>query len=263
MLIDYETAFYVVMVVSIVIVFWAEALFPLDQDNWSFEHVGRNFIIWLLAFICADLIAGYYFVDIQSIILQQPYGIFYWFTPPADWMLVVLGVLIIDLGDYAYHRFSHHNRFLWRLHAVHHTDTKLDISTTLRAHPLELVSSNFWKIALALACGVPIWVIGFRELLLFPLIFLQHANVALPARFETALGRLLITPVLHRLHHSVIRAEHDSNYGEGLVLWDKIFGTFKQPGSVRPEEYGLKGCDTDKFQTLDGMLLTPFKIYSR
>ena len=260
MVIDYEASFYTVMGLSIVVVFWLEALYPIDRGNWNLEHISRNFIIWLLAFICADLIAGYYWVDIQSIITQQPYGIFYWITLPTDWALVIVGVIIIDAAEYLYHRLSHSNRFLWRLHAVHHTDTRLDISTTLRAHPFELVTSNFWKIGMALLCGIPIWVIGFRELLMFPLVFLQHANVALPARLESALSKVLVMPVIHRLHHSVIRSEHDSNYGEGLILWDKLFGTFKQPVSIRPEMYGLKDCDTDKYQTIDGMLLTPLLL---
>ena len=263
MLINYETPFYVVMVVSIVVAFCSEALSPIDQDSWSFEHAGRNFIIWLLSFLCADFLVGYYWVDIQSIIQQQPFGVFYWISLPSEWMLLVLGVLIIDVADYFYHRISHQNHFLWRLHAVHHTDTTLDISTTLRSHPLDLVASNFWKIGLALVCGVPIWVIGFRELLIFPLIFFQHANAAWPVKLENKLSKVLVTPVLHRLHHSIIRAEHDTNYGEGLILWDKLFGTFQQPVSVRPQKYGLKDCETEKYQTVDGMLLTPLYIKSR
>ncbi len=261
MLIDYEFAFYSVMVTSIIVVFWLEALLPLEPDNWDLEHLGRNFIIWLLAFACADLLVGYYLVDIQLFIGQQPFGVFYWLAPPADWVLILLGLILLDLSDYLFHRISHHSRFLWRLHAVHHSDIRLDISTTLRGHPFELIVSNFWKFGIALLLGVPIWVIGFREIFIFPFIFLQHANVKLPARLEKALGYVLITPVIHRLHHSINREEHDSNYGEFLIIWDKLFGSFRIPESLRPEKYGVKNLESDSYQTIDGMLLTPLKIY--
>jgi len=258
---DFEFSFYIMMVSSIIAVFWLEALFPLERDNWDFEHLGRNFIIWLLAFITADYLIAYYWIDIQSIIRQQSFGLFYWFSLPADWMLLVIGVLLVDLSDYLYHRLSHHSRLLWRLHAVHHTDTRLDVSTTLRAHPLELVTSNFWKFGFALLFGVPIWIIGFRELLIFPLIFLQHANVALPTWLERAAATMVVTPSIHRLHHSIIRKERDNNYGEGLIVWDKLFGSFLQPDSARPEIYGIENCTDEKYQTLDGMIMTPLTIF--
>lgn len=263
MMIDYETAFYMVMVGSIIAVFWLEALLPLERDGWSPEHLARNFIIWLLAFLIADFLVGSYWIDIQSFIRQQPFGIFYWLPLPSDWMLVVLGLLLIDLSDYAYHRFSHWSRFMWRLHAVHHTDRVLDVSTTLRGHPLDLILSNFWKFGFALMLGIPIWVIGFREVFIFPFIFLQHANVKLPLKLEKLMSAVLITPSIHRLHHSIVRAEHDSNYGEFLIIWDKIFGSYRPPESLRPEEYGVRHLESESFQTIDGMLLTPLKIYRR
>jgi sterol desaturase/sphingolipid hydroxylase (fatty acid hydroxylase superfamily) len=226
MLIDYEFAFYLVMVISIVV---------------------------------ADYVTGYYIIDLQSFIQQQPFGLFFWVKIP-DWLLVILGMLAIDLADYLYHRLSHQTGFLWRLHAVHHTDKQLDVSTTLRGHPFGLVLSNFWKIGFALVLGLPLWVIGLREVFIFPLIFLQHANVSLPAKLETALGKVVVTPVIHRVHHSIIRDEHDNNYGQALILWDKLFGTYREPWADRPAIYGVKNCEGEKYQSIDGMLLMPLHI---
>ncbi|MBT4257450.1 MAG: sterol desaturase family protein [Halieaceae bacterium] len=260
MLIDYEAAFYVVMFGSVVVAFWCEALFPIDSSKLNLLHLGRNFSIWFVAFLSADYVAGYYLVDIQSIILQQPFGIFFWFPLPTDWWLVVIGVLIVDISDYFYHRLSHRSSFLWRFHLVHHTDTTLDVSTSLRTHPLEMVLSNFWKIGIALVLGVPIWILGFRELLTFPFLFLQHANIALPSKFEKLLSYLIVTPSVHKLHHSVIHREHDRNFGEGLIFWDKLLGSFKEPESVRPAQYGIEHYQGEKYQTIGGMLMTPFRL---
>ena len=263
MLIDFEFAFYAVMVGSIVFVFWLEALIPLEDRGLNYEHLARNFSLWLISFYCADYLAGYYLIDIQALIQQQDFGVFYWFPLPGDWLLIVVGVLLVDLADYAYHRLSHRVHFLWRLHAVHHTDKQLDISTSLRGHPVGLILSNFWKFGVILAFGCPLWVIGFRELIIFPLIFLQHANVKIPEKLESFVGKVLVTPVIHRVHHSIVRAEHDSNYGEGLIIWDKLFGSYRKPWAARPDTYGVENFEAEKYQSIDGMLLTPLYISGR
>lgn len=256
---DYETTFYLVMVVSIVMAFWLEAWLPLENIEFDLLHASRNFIFWFLAFIFADYLVAHYWIDVQSLIQQQPFGVFYWISMPYDWMLVAIGIVIIDVADYLYHRLSHSNRFLWRIHRVHHTDTAVDVSTALRTHPFEMVLSNFWKYGFVLLFGIPIWVIGFREIFVFPLVFLQHSNTALPQKIESALARVLITPNIHRLHHSIVPVEHDSNYGEWLVFWDKVFGTFRQPVAAKPDSYGVNMLTDEKHQTIKGMMLTPFR----
>ncbi len=258
MIIDYEFAFYSFMVASIVLVFWLEALLPLDSSGWEIQHLLQNFGLWLIAFLCADYIIGYYLIDIQSMIGQQPFGMFYWWPPPFEWTLVVIGVLLLELADYFYHRFSHHNPILWRLHAVHHTDTRLDVSTTLRTHPLELITANFCRYGVALAFGFPIWVIGFRELIIFPVLFMQHGNIKLSHRTETLLSFIIVTPRIHRLHHSTLSDEHNSNYCRGFIWWDRLFGTFQQPTKEKPKDFGILNYTAKKYQSIAGMLLTPF-----
>lgn len=248
------------MVASIVFTFWIEAFSPLENKGLNYEHMVRNFTLWLVSFYVADFVTGHYLIDIQSLIQQQPFGLFYWFPLPSDWLFVVLGVVLIDLSEYLYHRLSHQSRFLWRLHAVHHTDTSVDVSTTIRGHPFAMTIGNFWKIGFALALGFPLWIIGLWEVFIFPLIFLQHANVSLPKKLEKALGRVIVTPVIHRVHHSIIRSEHDNNYGQLLIIWDKLFGTYREPWADRPAVYGVKNCEGEKFQSVDGMLLTPLHM---
>lgn len=259
-LIDYATSFYTVMTVSVIAILWLEALLPQEPGGLNLQHMLRNLVLWLIAFFTADILVGYYWIDIQSLITQQPFGVFYWIKLPGDWILVIVGVLVIDAGDYLYHRLSHRVHFLWRFHSVHHTDLSLDVSTTLRAHPVDLVFSNFAKIGVGLFFGIPLWVIGFRELLLFPFLFLQHANVSLPPRVEALLSTIVVMPRIHRIHHSTIRSEHDSNYGVGLVFWDKLLGSFTAPVTPRPKVYGLEHRRGEDYQSIDGMLLTPLKM---
>jgi sterol desaturase/sphingolipid hydroxylase (fatty acid hydroxylase superfamily) len=256
---DFETLFFVVMVVSIIVVYLLEALMPLERRQTDIVHSVRNLALWCVAFLLADIVVAIGWLDLQSVLSQQPFGLFYWLPLPQEWMLLVVGLVLIDLSDYLFHRLAHAVPWLWRLHAVHHSDPQIDVSTSIRTHPLELVVSNFWKIGCCLALGVPLWLIGLRELLLWPMIFLQHANVRLPPVLERGLGTVLVVPRVHRHHHSIIRREHDSNYGEGLILWDKWFGSYQQPNRSRPPEYGVSGMQGDSYQTLPGMLLSPFK----
>ncbi|NND44734.1 MAG: sterol desaturase family protein [Xanthomonadales bacterium] len=263
MLIEFGTAFYVSMFAAIVGAFWLSAWFPLDDAPPGYVHMLRNFTIWLCGFALADYVVADYWLGLPQLLLEQPPGLLYWMGVENVWVLAAIGIFAVDLSDYVYHRMSHHFPWLWRLHAVHHTDRVLDISTSLRGHPLDLVLANFWKIGVAILLGVPIWVIALREVLIFPLIFIQHANVRLPRRFEVAVGKVFITPMIHRVHHSIHREEHDSNYGESLILWDKLFGSYRHPESDRPAVYGVRDCEGDDFQSLDGMLLTPFRMRSR
>jgi len=225
--------------------------------------MARNFTIWLITFALADFVVADYWLGLSRVLLTQPPGLLNWLSVTNPWVLGGLGVILIDIADYAFHRLSHRYEWLWRLHAVHHTDTMLDVSTTLRGHPLDLVLSNFWKIGVAFLLGIPIWVIPLREVFIFPLIFLQHADIRLPNRFEKNMGRLLVTPRVHRVHHAIERSTHDSNYGEGLIFWDKLFGSYRHPLSDRPDVYGVRDCDSPAYQSLDGMLLTPLWLGKR
>lgn len=260
MLIEFGTLFYVSMVVSIIAAFWLTAWYPLSGAPLNYGHMLRNIMVWLAAFALADYVVADYWLGLPELLLAQPPGLMEWLSVTDPWVLGVVGVVALDLADYGFHRLSHRYHWLWRLHALHHTDTMLDISTTLRGHPLELVLSNFWKLGAAFALGIPIWVLALREVFVFPLIFLQHADIRLPRRLEEALARVVVTPRVHRVHHAVERATHDSNYGEGLILWDKLFGSYRHPQSDRPPAYGLRDCDGPEYQSLDGMLLTPLRV---
>ncbi len=135
-------------------------------------------------------------------------------------------LLALDFAIYWQHVFSHKWPPLWRLHQVHHTDPAFDATTAVRFHPLEILLSMGYKIVCIYLLGaVPEAVIAF-EIILNGAATFNHSNVAIPVRFDSKLRWLFITPDMHRIHHSVLRSETDSNYGFSISCWDRLFGTY-------------------------------------
>ncbi|MDJ0778532.1 MAG: sterol desaturase family protein [Gammaproteobacteria bacterium] len=177
------------------------------------------------------------------------------------WLELPLAVLVLDLAIYWQHRLMHRVPLLWRLHRVHHADLDIDLTTGARFHPLEILLSMLYKWAVILLLGPATLAVLVFELLLNGMAMFNHANVALPARLDRALRRLLVTPDMHRVHHSIRRAESDSNFGFNLSLWDRWFGSYTdQPAhGHRGMTIGLAGLrDAHQVDRLPGMLKLPF-----
>ncbi len=148
------------------------------------------------------------------------------------WLEMLLALLIFDAAIYWQHRMLHRIPLLWRLHRVHHSDTAFDVSLGVRFHPLEIAVSMAIKLGLVLALGPhPAAVVVF-ELLLSASSLFTHADFAFPPRADRVLRTAVVTPSMHRIHHSVHRDETDSNYGFLLSLWDRVFGSYR----IRPRE---------------------------
>lgn len=173
----------------------------------------------------------------------------------AGWLAWTAGLLFLDLLSYALHRLSHAIPVLWRLHRVHHTDIDLDITTALRHHPLEF--ALVWAVTMltAEAVGLSAEVVALYGVLSLACQAAQHANIALPAPVERALGWIVVTPAFHAVHHSVDRAQHDSNFGTILSVWDRLLGTAT---AADPPRFGVADLGDPRYQRLPGMLLTPF-----
>lgn len=143
-----------------------------------------------------------------------------------DWLELVVAVLILDLAIWAQHLVTHKVPLLWRFHRVHHADRDMDVTTGFRFHPVEILASMGVKIGLVYLFGPSALAVLLFEILLSGTALFNHANLKLPARLDRALRLVLVTPDMHRVHHSIHREEHDSNYGFALSLWDRIFRTY-------------------------------------
>ena len=174
------------------------------------------------------------------------------------WVAVLAGVVVLDLVIYLQHVLFHTIPALARLHAVHHADPDFDVTTGIRFHPLEIVLSTLIKFAAIAALGAPVLAVLAFEILLNASSMFNHANASLPARLEPWVRRLLVTPDMHRTHHSVIEAERNSNYGFCLSVWDRWLGTYT-PEARGELDIGLAAWrDPREVATLSGVLRMPF-----
>lgn len=180
-------------------------------------------------------------------------------APPP--VAIPAGVLMLECAVYWQHRIFHAVPWLWRLHRVHHSDPDFDTTTGVRFHPLEIVLSMLLKSAVVLMAGAPVVAVVVFEVLLNVSALFNHGNVSLPAPLERVLRPILVTPDLHRVHHSVQRDETDSNFGFLLSIWDRMFGTLRaQPrGGHLGMRIGTDGFTARDSVTLPMLLIQPLR----
>jgi sterol desaturase/sphingolipid hydroxylase (fatty acid hydroxylase superfamily) len=153
-------------------------------------------------------------------------GLFNMITLPA-WLTALAAIMLLDFAMWGQHAAMHKVPLLWRMHRVHHTDRDLDVTSGLRFHPFEAAVSMLWKAGVVFALGAPAEAVLAYEIALNGMALLTHANIGLPASLDRAFRLLIVTPDMHRIHHSVIRTETDSNYGNILSVWDRLFRTYR------------------------------------
>lgn len=173
---------------------------------------------------------------------------------------IIFGIILLDLIIYFQHVMFHKIRILWRIHMMHHTDLDIDVTTGFRFHPIEIVLSVFIKIAAVLLFGInPISVFLF-EIILNATAMFNHANAKIPLSIDKYLRLLIVTPDMHRVHHSVYRKETDSNFGFNISLWDRIFNTYiAQPKDGHKNmKIGLNSFRDNKYLKLRWLLAIPF-----
>jgi sterol desaturase/sphingolipid hydroxylase (fatty acid hydroxylase superfamily) len=143
-----------------------------------------------------------------------------------QWLKVAVALLVLDLAIWAQHLASHKIPIFWRLHQVHHADRDIDVTTAVRFHPVEIGLSMLWKIVVVVPLGASPLAVFLFEVILNGCAMFNHANIALPAWFDRILRLFIVTPDMHRVHHSVLRREHNTNYGFNLSVWDRLFRTY-------------------------------------
>ena len=173
---------------------------------------------------------------------------------------VLITLLLRSLASYLNHFLMHKVPVLWRLHRVHHSDTMLDVSTTVRFHPLEFVPGLLVQLPLVVAGGLSPWVLIAYELLDIAVNVITHANVRWSVKVENAVQVLFATPAVHQIHHSAWQPETDSNYGAVFTFWDRLFGTFRAPAQADLDgmTIGLEEIRGPRVSALGYQLASPF-----
>jgi len=194
---------------------------------------------------------------------SEGWGMFHWIPLPSL-VVVIACVIALDLLIYGQHLVFHRVPVLWRLHRVHHTDLDIDVTTALRFHPVEIILSLFIKAVAVIALGAPVEAIILFEVVLNATAMFNHGNVRLPAPVDALVRQVLVTPDMHRVHHSVHGVELNSNYGFNLSVWDRIFGTYRaQPVDGHDAMViGLKEFREPVDLALPYLLIQPFRNVS-
>jgi len=221
----------------------------------------RHFGLAVISQLCVRIVFPMLAVGAAITVKQNNIGIFNQYHVPYI-IAFIVGMIALDFVIYLQHRLLHRYGFLWRLHRVHHMDKQVDVSTGLRFHPIEALFTTGAKIVGVGFFGVPPLAVFVYELLLNFATLFTHVNIVLPKRWEQRLRKVIVTPGMHRIHHSDFSYNTNSNYGFCLSIWDKFFSTYV-PYPYTGERrmlFGLSEYRDPKFQTLENMLLVPFNV---
>lgn len=173
----------------------------------------------------------------------------------AKW---TLAIVMLDAWTYLWHRMNHRIPFLWRFHRVHHSDPHMDVTTANRFHIGEIFISSVLRVPVIILLGIRIEQIALYELLMFAVVQFHHANIGVTERWDRVLRLFIVTPFMHKVHHSRWQPETDSNYSSFLSIWDRLFGSFRINRNPSSIHIGLHDYDSPERQSVPGMLKTPW-----
>lgn len=188
------------------------------------------------------------------------WGLFNWLSAPT-WLAAIASVVLLDLAIYLQHVLFHAVPVLWRLHRMHHADLEFDVTTGARFHPLEIVVSMVIKIGIVAALGAPAAAVVLFEVLLNATSMFNHGNVRVAPWLDRAIRKVLVTPDMHRVHHSVVPCETNSNFSFNMSWWDRLFGTYRAEPAAGHEgmTIGIEQFRDPHELRLDRMLVQPFR----
>lgn len=250
---------FAVVVSVFAILFLVQMWIPRRGDVSARGRYLRNLSLPLISAAIVYLLLPLTLVGFAAIMAEQRLGLFNWLQWPAA-IEFVITIIALDLAIYWQHRAMHVFAWLWRLHRLHHTDLNFELTLGLRFHPFEILFSLFFKGLMIAALGASPLAVLCYEILLAAFALFSHADIRIAERWDQRLRRIVITPDWHRVHHSIHRYETDSNYGNLLSVWDRLFHSVnEQPHDGHlAMQIGLDTFRDESSQHLPGMLMQPF-----
>jgi len=245
--------------ILLVMVVWEVLAARRPQRVRRWQRWPSNLLIVVLDTLAVRLVFPLAAVGAAMFAAERGWGLFNGIATPI-WLAVLASVVLLDMAIYFQHRLFHAVPWLWRLHRMHHADLEFDVTTGLRFHPLEILLSMGIKLSVVTLLGAPALAVLIFEVVLNATSMFNHGNVRLPARVDHWLRLVVVTPDMHRVHHSIVRRETDSNFGFNLPWWDRLFGTYRdQPAAGHlGMTIGLENFRESRDFRLDRMLLQPF-----
>jgi sterol desaturase/sphingolipid hydroxylase (fatty acid hydroxylase superfamily) len=247
----------------LVVLFTLEAVLPYYQrqpgarGDGRYRHALQNLSLAVTAGALGALMAPLILLSVQ---FAADHGIGLCNAAPMHPALCgLLAFVLFDLWMYAWHRANHEISFLWRFHRVHHTDPAMDSTTALRFHPGEILFSTLLNCLVLAAIGMSLEAFAVYKSVMIAVILFHHSNVRIPDALDRRLRVLIVPPSMHRVHHSELRVETDSNYGTVFSFWDRLFGSYRTRRSYQDIRFGIGAYDTPDWQRPLQLLMLPFK----
>jgi sterol desaturase/sphingolipid hydroxylase (fatty acid hydroxylase superfamily) len=251
------------MLIAICTFLWTlESIIPLYRyKNNRLMHAIPNLVLTVVLLL-TNLALSFTSAFVASFVTQHHLGLFelFQFSLP---LRLAGGLVGLDLFTYTAHVLLHKSEFGWRVHRVHHSENQMDVTTTFRQHPVETVWRILWQLAAVVVFGLPLWVVVVYLTLSSLNALMEHANIRYGDRLDWFLRLLIVTPNMHKIHHSREQRQTDSNYSNIFSMWDRIFGTYTRRVDFQRLRYGLDGFDDKAKHTLSGLLKMPFVRYTR
>jgi len=253
---EYRT---VTLVVGLVVFWIAEGAVPLFPIRYArARHAGLNILLTFFQLAVALCFAGVT-LKATEFTSANRFGLLYLVDLPL-WLQVVLGVMLLDLiGGYCIHRTEHSIRWMWEFHVIHHSDENIDVTSGLRHHPFETVFRLSSQAFAILICGIPMGVVFLYGLISIFFAQLTHANISPPVALDRFFSLIFVTPNMHKVHHHRTKPLTNTNYGNVLSIWDRMFGTFAEVDATTLH-YGLDSMPhPDDHLKLSRLLVMPFQ----
>ncbi|MGX5818103.1 sterol desaturase family protein [Chitinophaga lutea] len=252
----YRTA---ILVAGLVILWAIEGVIPrMRLQGNKYRHARTNLFFTLTTAI-VNFAFAFLIIRAAQWAGEKHLGVLYSMKLPV-WAHAVLAILMMDLiGAYLVHYIQHKIAWMWHFHKIHHTDNAVDATTALRHHPVESVFRVAALLAAIVSMGIPVWMVMAYQSLSALMSQFNHANIRLPRRLDKALSWIIVSPDMHKVHHSRYQPETDSNYANIFSIWDRLFGTFVKVEDTTRLQYGLDEYQDARYQEIGTLLKTPWE----
>jgi sterol desaturase/sphingolipid hydroxylase (fatty acid hydroxylase superfamily) len=254
-------------VIGLIILMLVEQAHPFfDFFKGSLREKGRHLVANMALGLTNAILISVLFVGAwlwaSNWAYEHQFGILNWLGLPL-WAHATGAVLLMDFWMYLWHVMNHKIPLFWRFHRVHHADANMDVTTASRFHTGEIVFSSFLRIGIIIVTGLYLWELLLYETLMFAVVQFHHANIALPEKLDKALRMIIVTPAMHKVHHSRWQPETDSNYSSLFSFWDRIGKTFRLHNPLNTLRIGLDEFDSEEDRKVKGLFMMPFRKGNR
>ncbi len=249
----------VILVAGLVLLWIIEGVIPrLQFRGDKYRHAGTNLFFTLTTAI-VNLGFAFLIVKASEWTTEKQFGLLYLLRLPV-WLHAVLAIMMMDfIGAYLVHYIQHKIAWMWHFHKIHHIDKAVDATTALRHHPVESVFRVVALFAAIAAMGVPIWMVMLYQSVSAFLSQFNHANIRLPYWADKGLSWIIVSPDMHKVHHSRHQPETDSNYANIFSIWDRLFGTFVSVKDTTSLKYGLDEYQDARYEQIGPLLKVPWE----